>query len=262
MKVGVIVTTYNNPSALGRVLEGLTLQRRLPDEVIIADDGSGNETAALIDAFKEKASFPILHVWQENRGFRAAKIRNEGIKASSSDYLIILDGDCLPSRHFVADHLLLAERSYFFQGKRVLISKKASEGFRAAQIASPLYLLKLVIFGSISNIHHLPRLPFFPSLRNKNIGGAKSCNMGIFKNDLLAVNGFNEEFIGWGREDSELTVRLYRYGLMRKTHPFMAICFHLWHPPISRENLEANENILERTINSKEYFCKNGTIKK
>lgn len=262
MKVGIIITTYDNPSALRRVLEGLNLQTRLPDEVIIADDGSGNETATLINIFKEKSSFPVIHTWQENKGFRAAKIRNKAIKCSNSDYLIILDGDCIPTRHFVADHILMAERGCFFQGKRVLIGKEAAEGFTATHLASPLHLLKLMISGSISNIHHLLRLPFFPPLRNKKIRGAKSCNICIFKDDLLAVNGFNEEFVGWGREDSELTARLYRYGLMRKTHPFMAICFHLWHPPISRESLSENEGILQRAINSKEYFCKNGIIKK
>ncbi len=262
MKVGIIITTYDNPSALGRVLEGLNLQTRLPDEVIIADDGSGNETATLISAFKEKAPFSVIHTWQENEGFRAAKIRNKAIKCSNSDYLIILDGDCIPSRHFVADHILMAEKGCFFQGKRILIAKKSAEEFRATQAASSLHLFKLMISGSLSNIHHLLRLPLFPPLRNKNMGGAKSCNMGIFRNDLLAVNGFNEEFVGWGREDSELTARLYRYGLMRKIHPFIAICFHLWHPSVSRENLSENETLLQKALNSKEYFCKNGIVKK
>lgn len=102
MKAGIIITTYNNPSALGRVLEGLNFQTKLPDEVIIADDDSGKETVALVNAFKEKAPFPVIHIWQENEGFQAAKIRNKAINCSNSDYLIILDGDCLPSRHFVA----------------------------------------------------------------------------------------------------------------------------------------------------------------
>jgi glycosyltransferase involved in cell wall biosynthesis len=261
MKVGIIITTYNNPSALSRVLSGLNLQTRLPDEIIIADDGSDNETAILISTFKERTSFPVTHLWQENKGFRAAKIRNEAIKCSNSNYLIILDGDCIPNRHFVADHILMAERGYFFQGKRVLIGKKAREEFIATHTASPFYLLRLIFSGSISNIHHLLRIPFFPPLKNKKIGGAKSCNMGIFRDDLLAVNGFNEEFVGWGREDSELTVRLYRYGLIRKTHPFIAICFHLWHSPISRENLSKNDAILQMAINSREYFCKNGIVK-
>ncbi|MBT9138314.1 glycosyltransferase [candidate division NPL-UPA2 bacterium Unc8] len=262
MKVGIIITTYDNPSALERVLKGLNLQTRLPDEVIIADDGSGNETATLISTFKERASFPATHLWQEDSGFRPAEIRNKAIKCSSSDYLIILDGDCIPNKHFVADHILMAEKGCFFQGKRVLVGKKVAEKFMSTHTASPLYLLRLIFYGSISNTHHLLRMPFFPSLKNRKVEEAKSCNMGIFRDDLLAVNGFNEEFVGWGREDSELTVRLYRYGLIRKMHPFIAICFHLWHSPISRENLSKNDAILQMAINSKEYFCKNGIVKK
>lgn len=262
MKVSVIVTTYNNPSALKRVLDGFLFQRRLPDELIVADDGSGVETEEVIKSFSKKASFHVKHVWQENRGFRAAKIRNEAIKKTDADYIILLDGDCIPNRHFVDDHLRLKERGLFVQGKRILMSKKASETFTSDNANSPFSLFGLLVSNSISNPHHLIRVPFFPALRYVKLRGIKSCNMGIFRDDLIAVNGFNEAFVGWGREDSELAVRLYRYGLKRKQHPFMAICFHLWHLSHPRDTLSINDKILEETIKNEVYSCANGIVKK
>ncbi|KAB2831787.1 MAG: glycosyltransferase, partial [Candidatus Dadabacteria bacterium] len=107
MKTSLIITTYNNPLALEKVTDGIRNQTRPPDEVLIADDGSGENTTAVISRFSSAASMPVVHVWQENRGFRAAKIRNEAIKRSTGEYLILLDGDCIVNRHFVADHLRL-----------------------------------------------------------------------------------------------------------------------------------------------------------
>lgn len=262
MKVTLIITTYNNPSALKKVTDSILNQTRLPDEVIIADDGSDENTAQGVESFSKDASFPVLHVYQEHKGFRAAKIRNEAIKQSSGDYIIFLDGDCIVNRYFISDHLLLAEKGYFIQGKRILVSKEVEPVFTYEQANSFMSLISMALTGKISNVHHLIRLPPFFSIKNKKLKGIKSCNMSFFRNDILAVNGFNEDFIGWGREDSELAARLFNYGLMRKEHPFVAICFHIWHPHYPMDTLTVNDAILQRTINSGEYFCINGIIKK
>lgn len=261
MKVSVLVTTYNNPFSLKKVLDGLAAQRRKPDEVLVADDGSGPETAGLVQFFSKAAPFPVQHMWQEDRGFRAAKIRNEAIKASSGDYLIIIDGDCVPDRHFVSDHLRLAEKGCFIQGKRIMVDKKTSAYFSPDAANSPFELLKIAISGGLSNIHHLMRLPFFPSFKNTNKKGIKSCNMSFFRADLIAVNGFNEAFEGWGNEDTELAVRLYKYGLTKKSHFFRSICFHLWHPS-NKTPIKKNIALLEKAIKSENYFCEYGIIKK
>jgi glycosyltransferase involved in cell wall biosynthesis len=258
LNVSLIITTYNKPEYLKKVLAGIALQCLLPSEVLVADDGSDEKTKEVVDAFRSTVSFPVLHVWHEDLGFRAARIRNEAIRKASGDYIVFLDGDCIPPVNFLADHALLAERRYFFQGKRLLVSREASGSLDAPSAGALRSLLPLFVRGDLSHVHHLLRVPFFPALKSRSLRGVRSCNMGVFRKDLIAVNGFNEDFVGWGREDSELVVRLYRYGLMRKTHPFRAVCFHLWHEENARDRLAANEELLRAALDSPEYRCRNG----
>ena len=258
MQLAVIMTTYNRPEALDRVLEGLAGQTRLPDEVIIADDGSGPDTLAVITAFQQKSPFPLVHVHHADRGFRAAAIRNKAINRSRSEYLVSLDGDCIPERHFIADHLRLAQRGYFFQGKRILIGKQRTATFSFQKIRTPLRKLGCLLQPGIGNRHHLVRLPFLPAVRSRRLSGIRSCNMGFFRDDIYAVNGFNEAFEGWGREDSELAVRFFNYGLRRKSHAFAAICFHLWHAENDRTRLGENDALLAQMQASRTYTCNQG----
>ncbi len=260
MEISLIISTYNKPEELGKVMNGLREQSCMPKEVFVADDGSGPETRRKIEAFSKLLPCRLDHVWQEDRGFRAARIRNKAITKTTGEYLILLDGDCIPHRHFVRDHLALATEGFFFQGKRILISKKRSPLFSCSDANSVLRLLKAFLYRDISNAHHLIRLPFFPALKSGSLDGIKSCNMGVFRKDMVAVNGFNQDFEGWGREDSELAVRLYRFGLSRKGHPFMAICFHLWHEGYDRTALQLNDQLLTKTVESNEYFCPNGLV--
>jgi glycosyltransferase involved in cell wall biosynthesis len=260
LKASAIVTTYNNPDALLRVLKGLSLQTKHPDEVIVADDGSGPETAQLVFDFSKGATFPVRHVWQEDQGFRAARIRNEAVKQADGDYIIFMDGDCVPNRHYVADHLALSERDFFVQGKRILLDRKASKEFSPEHANSVGDIFKNLLCGHIGNPHHLLRMPFVPPSRSTGMRGIKTCSFGVFREAVLAVNGFNEAFIGWGREDSEFAARLYKYGLRRKGHPFMAICFHLWHPENPRESLSRNDALLAETLAGEGYRCMRGIV--
>ncbi len=263
MKISLVVSTYNTPEYLKKVLEGIKLQTERPYEALIADDGSGPETAETVERCRRALPFPVVHLWQEDRGFRAAKIRNEAIKKSSGDYIIALDGDCVPERHFISDHAALARKGFFFQGKRMLLGRRASASFEPALAQETGFLLKLFLSGGLKNAHHLLRLPFMPgfSFGGRSLRGTRSCNMGFFREDLMAVNGFNEDFVGWGREDSELAARLYKYGLGRKSHPFRALCFHLWHEENDRSGLEKNEELLADVLARPEYRCKNGISK-
>lgn len=258
MKLSLIITTYNSPEQLEKVLDAVQAQRHLPDEVIIADDGSGGETRERVQTFEGRYPKSVSYMWQEDQGFRAARIRNLAIHQSTGAYIVLLDGDCVPSQHFVEDHLALAERGHFFQGKRVLVSQKRSPTFSCTLANSFKHLAGALIRGDLSHVHHLIRLPAFPARRSRSLDGIKSCNMGFFRDDIVAVNGFNEDFVGWGREDSELVVRFYRYGLWRKDHPFMAQCFHLWHPELDRGSLSTNDHLLKKAMASHEFFCKNG----
>ncbi len=263
MKTSVIVTTYKRPDALKRVLEGLGHQTVLPDEVIVADDGSGPNTREMIRCLrKDSPPYLLHHVWQEDRGFRAARIRNKAILQSRGDYLISLDGDCVPGKHFIADHLRLAEKGFFFQGKRILVGRSLAPLFTHEDANSPHKLLRYAVTNKIRNRHHIIRMTRFPSMTSTSLNGIKSCNMGFFRNDILAVNGFNEDFVGWGREDSELAVRLFVYGLKRKGHPFMAICYHLWHEEQNRNRLSINDELLRMAVQAHGYTCRNGLVKR
>ncbi len=262
MNISLIITTYNRPDALEKVLDGLKLQTRMPAEIIIADDGSGRETEQAVEDGRQDMPVPMEHVWQDDQGFRAAGIRNKAIVKASGDYIILLDGDCIPGKHFIADHLKLAKPGYFYQGKRILVNKKASNRFTCRDANALSRLVALSLKRQIANRHHMIRIPFFPVLSSSKMSGIKSCNMGIFRKDLFAVNGFNENFKGWGREDSELVARLYKFGLKRKDHPFMAACFHLWHRENSRERLSYNDELLERGMTSGDFFTLNGLVKK
>lgn len=263
MKISVIVTTYNRPKALKEVIQGLFLQSRLPFEIIIADDGSRRDTEESVNQLSQKFNkCGIVHVWQEDQGFRAARIRNLAIKKAAGDYIVLLDGDCIPEAHFIEDHAKLARTGFFFQGKRVLVEKNFSQSFAFENTKQRIKLLLHSAFGDISNAHHILRLPFFPTSETKKLKGIKSCNMGIFKKDLIAVNGFNQEFTGWGREDSELAARLYNLGLKRRGHPFMAVCFHLWHGENERTRIKINDALLKKQVESKQITCKNGIVKK
>ncbi len=261
MRLSVIVTTYNRPDALSQVLKGLAGQNRRADEVLVADDGSGPETARLIQSIQSSTNMELIHVWHEDLGFRAAAVRNKAILQSKGDYIVLLDGDCIPDPHFLADHERLAEQDRFFQGKRILVEKVLSEKFTAAMVRRKLELIGLTLAGKLSNAHHLIRLPAFPARSSTRLKGIRTCNMGFFRQDIFAVNGFNEGFTGWGREDSELAVRFFKYGLKKKEHPFMAVCFHLWHAENDRNRLNINEQLLKQAINKNEYYCEQGLVR-
>lgn len=261
MKISLIVATYNRPDALEKVLEGLNDQKLPPNEVIVADDGSGMETADLVKSMATKVAYRLNHIWQPDEGFRLAAIRNTAIRKSAGDYIVCLDGDCIPNKNFVADHLELAEKGCFFQGGRILLSRKLSERCHVMHTRSFLKLLIDMFSGDLGNGHHLIRFTKWPARCHRSLNGIRGCNMGFFKSDLLAVNGFNEDFVGWGREDSELAVRLFRYGLCCKRHPFMAVCFHLWHAENVRDRLAVNDALLEDALENPGHICANGIEK-
>jgi glycosyltransferase involved in cell wall biosynthesis len=261
VKISLIITTYNNPVGLKKAAESAFHQTRLPDEVLIADDGSDEKTSIEVKNFAESSPIPVIHVWQEDIGFRAAMIRNKAISRSSGDYIILLDGDCVMNRHFIADHEMLSEERCFIQGKRILVNRAAVAAFDHAVADSQFTLFRMALSGKITNTHHLLRLEHYPGFKNRKLKGIKSCNMSFFKKDIVAVNGFNEDFEGWGNEDSELACRFFRYGLFKKVHPFVAVCFHLWHPT-NKIATHCNSLLLKSALASDKYFCENGLTKK
>ncbi len=257
VRLAVVVPTYNRPHFLRRCLDGYLHQSVFPDEVVVADDGSGEETAALVAEIAAAAPFPVRHVWHEDRGFRAAAVRNRGVAATTADYLLFTDDDCVPAPRLVADHRAAAERGCFVQGHRVLVGPEATATFGYRDLTG-VRLLALVARGELGNAKHCVRLPWPVVRRSRSLVGIRSCNLSLWRDDLLAVNGFNEAFEGWGKEDSELVVRLFHYGIARKDVRFQAAVFHLHHPEFDRGRLERNIRMLEEAQASGVARCERG----
>ncbi|MDX9715218.1 MAG: glycosyltransferase family 2 protein [Dissulfurispiraceae bacterium] len=261
MKVSVIISTYNRPHYLKKVISGYLRQTRLPDEIVIADDGSTQETAEMIRNISATSPVAIKHVWHEDKGFRAASIRNRAAAESEGDYLIFCDDDSMPTKYLVKDHVEHREKGFLIQGHRVLLGPSISNSLTVQSMPGFFQLLKLSLKNEASNITNCLRLPF-PLVRvSQKLRGIRSCNMSLYKSDFISVNGFNEDFEGWGKEDSELVVRLYKLGIKRLDIKFRCACYHLFHEHYDRANLEKNTALLKKAEESSRYYCNNGVDK-
>jgi glycosyltransferase involved in cell wall biosynthesis len=262
--ISVIVTTYNREDALEAVLQSLAQQTDPDFEIIVADDGSRPATANLIAALKAKTGPRIEHVWHEDRGFRAAEIRNRAVLASRGAYCIFLDGDCVVPRDFVAVHRRLAKLNVFVTGNRILLSRELTRAVLAKNLTPQDWhfvdwaLERLR--GGVNRLSALLRLPLGPlrRLRQNAWQGARSCNLAIWRSDLDRVDGFDADYSGWGKEDSDIIVRLLHAGVRRKDGAFATGVIHLWHAEADRVMLSDNERKLERVVASDRIRAQRG----
>ncbi len=259
MKLSLIIATYNWPDALVLTLKSIENQTISPDEVIIADDGSSDETQKVISKFQQDSELKIIHSWQEDLGFRVAKSRNKAIAKSCGDYIILIDGDIILHPKFVQDHVNNAQVGYFIQGTRVLLTQDKTRETLKRMSINFSFLSKGI--KNRKNAIYSDFLTKLFSIKMNYLRGIKTSNMAFFKQDCVNVNGFNNDFEGWGREDSEFAVRLLNSGISRKNIRFNAIQFHLWHFEITRESLSQNNVILNSSINNKSNWCINGIDK-
>jgi glycosyltransferase involved in cell wall biosynthesis len=254
--ISVIVTTYNREDALEAVLRSLAGQTDKDFEVVVADDGSRLATAKLVEAWKAKLGHCLAHVWHEDRGFRAAEIRNRAILASRGNYCIFLDGDCIARPDFVAAHRRLAEPGWFVTGNRILLSPQLTASVLHEKLAPEEWnvaaWLRQRVGGQINRLAALVHLPLGPlrRLRRRVWRGARSANLAVWRSDLARVDGFDADYSGWGREDSDIIVRLLHAGVRRKDGAFATGVLHLWHPKADRHRLSANERKLSDIIAS------------
>ena len=252
--IAVIVTTYNWKEALERCLEGLFCQDDLNFEIIIADDGSRSDTTELITYYSQKSPVPIKHIYHEDNGFRAAKIRNKAVMNCSGDYLIFLDGDCVVLSHFISRHRRFAQKEYFIPGNRILLNQQFTQSVIENNIllykASFFTFFKWRLYNKINRLLPLMYLPYhqFRLVRPNYWGGAMTCNLAIWKDDFYAVNGFDECFNGWGYEDSDLIVRLIHNGVKRKEGRFALPVLHLWHKQNDRHQQAHNYQLLMQRV--------------
>jgi len=250
--VALIITTYNRPQALEQVLLSIESLDWLPNEIVIADDGSDEETRSLVEMWKRR--LPLHHVWQDDCGFRAAKARNAAVKITQSEYLLFIDGDCLLGHDFVDFHMNIAENSHFVAGSRILMSKQLTQ----KMIEGDVFVLKWPLrrWGWAWIMRQSNRiLPFFRlpdvswrKIRQHNWRGVHTCNMGVWRKDFCKINGFDEDFQGWGHEDADLAIRLIRNGVLRKDGKFGSPVLHLWHSRNNNSVRSMHHNMLKDTI--------------
>lgn len=266
MRCSLLVTTYNWPEALAAVLASVRRQSRLPDEVIVADDGSRADTRALLEALARDFPTVLRHVWQEDAGFRAASNRNRAIAAARGDYVICIDGDMVLHPRFVADHLALATRGSFLQGGRLQATAALTAHLLCGRRPHfvPWMDVDFAAEHGDERRHALHwRWLARRKARSANAGvTVMSCNFSAWRDDLLRANGFDERMEGYGSEDLELDQRLRNAGLRRRRLKFAGLAVHLRHAsraPVRIAGVELpNERILRETAASGAIRCEAG----
>lgn len=268
-KASIILATYQWPEALSLVLSALLTQSEQSFEVMIADDGSDERTKAVIEEYRRRASFRIEHFWQENKGFRKCRILNEAIRAARGEALIFLDGDCVPHKHFVAQHCALVDDKHYVAGRRVDLSREFTAKLSPSRVEKGILngvatgLFKLFVDSlrkEGSKPFHRAYMVRAPLLRKafgmERVVDLKGCNFSVRRADMLAIDGFDEAYEGYGREDTDVEIRLQNLGLKIKSAKNLCLQFHLWHQP--RAFTPANEDLLEDVKATKRVKAKRG----
>jgi glycosyltransferase involved in cell wall biosynthesis len=268
IKATVIAAFYNKIDYLKLVLAGFERQTLKEFELIIADDGSAENVVAEIIKLKSNYSFPIKHIWQEDKGFRKNKILNQAIKKAESDYLIFIDADCVPHRGFVEGHLNFSEKNISLTGRRVNLSQKITS-ILSEQKVQEGYLEKNFIMQAIDGIFGKSidvekgiyfRNKFLLNLFNKKSRGILGCNFSLFKKDLIKINGFDERYeapsIG---EDSDVQFRLELSGVKVKSVNHAAVQYHLYHK--LQERPQRNLDLFDEVKKNKLAFTPFGLAK-
>lgn len=264
MRISFIVLTYNRADALLAVLTALAEQCGAGHEVLIADDGSRPEQVDMLKKNCPAFNCPVRHIWHPDIGFTAAAARNLAISQASGDYLIFLDGDCVPNHHFVQSHQVLAQAGMFVNGSRVLLSERLTHKVLAKKIALSQQALwfwfKARVRGDANKLLHLLGWPssFFRVKQSFYWRGIRSCNMGVWRADMLAANGFDESFTGWGHEDADMVLRLSHHGIRRKNGFFATEVYHLWHRENARDQEASNHKVVSQRMQTDIVVAKKG----
>lgn len=252
--VSVVITTYNRSSALLAVLGALSRQTDKNFDVVVADDGSQPQHRLRVLQAAVSQSLGLTHVWHPDVGFTASKVRNRGVLLANSNYVLLLDGDCVPEQDFIARQKILAEPGFFMNGSRVLLSPALTQNVEneGEQLdGRPIsYWLAQRLRGRASKLSGLVRLPDWRGRINQDFiwKGIRSCNMGVWKHDFEKVDGFDESFVGWGHEDADFVLRLHHAGIARKNGFCATEVYHLWHKESSRADESSNADVVSQRV--------------
>lgn len=258
----LVIATYNWPKALQLCLESVLRQTVLPNEIIIADDGSGIETKNLVERYKKLFAVPLIHVWQADEGYQLSRIRNKAFARVKSHYVIQIDGDLILHRSFITDHLAAARPKKFISGTRALLNEAVTQRMLAGKnFNQPIHIQTTgKPYNAIRSRHLSAVLRLFQRSK-KNLHFVLGCNMAFWKTDLQKVNGYNEAFVGWGKEDNDIAARLINAGIGLRFLKFGAVVYHLHHPLQQRPGLNSNEKLLYESLSNKITYVAKGIDK-
>jgi len=252
----LVTPTYNWTEALDLLLLSVLNQTVLPNEVIIADDGSREDTKQLIEGFQKKFPVPLIHIWHEDIKNRKPRIMNKAIAAAKYNYIIEIDGDIIMNKYFIEDHLNFAEKGHYLFGSRVNIQ----ESFLQELFSKKIFHFDFFSKGIKKRARTL-RIPYlmnFAKSIEKRSSKLRGCNMSFWRKDFIKINGFNEELVGWGIDDSEMIQRLHNIGIKGKRLKYSGIVYHIFHKEQSKSHLEINNEIERQTTEKKLTFIEKG----
>jgi len=252
LPIAVIISTYNNPNFLHLILQAYARQSEQNFSIYIADDGSTKETRSLIEHLSKDYPHAIQHIWHKDQGFRKARIHNIALQRVQEPYVIFTDGDCIPLTNMIATHRKLAQANTMISGSRILLSKSWTKHLcntKKLPKNSLLSWLKHKYHGNINRIFPLIMPPHLSS-PNQKLSGIHGCHISCHTKDLFNINGFDESFEGWGREDSDLVARLFHHGIQRRNLRGTPV-LHLWHQENSRDRLNDNDALLQSCLTEK-----------
>ncbi|MEW5676063.1 glycosyltransferase family 2 protein [Flavobacterium enshiense] len=267
--ISVVISTYNSPEWLKKVIWGYNAQTYRNFEMVIADDGSRQDTFDLIEQMKKEVFYPIIHVWHEDNGFQKSQILNKAILACTTDYIMMSDGDCIPRPDFVEQHIKFREEGYFLSGGYHKLPMDLSKSITEEDIYSGKcfeidWLKKNGMKTSFKNnkVDAVGLKSWFLNLLTPTTPSWNGHNASGWKKDIMAINGFDER-MQYGGQDRELGERLVNFGIKPKQIRYSTVCLHLDHPRgyATPESINKNKNIRKETKELKKKWTDFGIVK-
>ncbi|MDN5125821.1 glycosyltransferase [Aliarcobacter butzleri] len=273
-KCSIIISVYKDTDSLDLILESLCNQTIIPDEIIISEDGNSIEMSDYVKVAKEKyKKLDINHLFQEDIGWRKNIALNRAILASKYEYLIFIDGDCVPFDDFIENHLGQATKRIVLAGKRVELGENITREIRSKKLTVSkltnnywLYVIKLINDKTrhLEDILHISYKSFLSPYIKKEVNYIIGCNWSAFKEDILEINGFDETYtlpsVG---EDVDLGWRFRGLGIELKSCRYNANLVHLYHKKrFDSSQGIINNAILKKNFDANKFFCDNGIKKK